>query len=106
MRHFMRSLAGIVLSALVASANALPIADSVADFSSIQGGNGWSYGYFNAGAAPGASYTTGAFVAFDTFSAVDNRCGIAWVRRNHLIVMLTGLEALPWMERSALGRTP
>ena len=73
MRNFMRSLAGIVLSGLVATANALPIADSIADFSSTQGGAGWSYGYFNAGAAPGASYTTGAFVAFDTYSVVDNR---------------------------------
>ena len=73
MRNFMRSLAGIVLSGLVAAANALPIANSIADFSSTQGGAGWSYGYFNAGAAPGASYTTGAFVAFDTYSVVDNR---------------------------------
>ena len=54
-------------------ASAVPIADSFSEFSTIQGQDSWSYGFFNAGAAPGAAYTSGAFVAFDTFNVGSNR---------------------------------
>ena len=73
MHYFKQVLAGVVLAGGAAIAGATPITGSIADFSSTQGSNGWSYGYFDAGAAPGASYSIGAFAAFDTYSAIDMR---------------------------------
>ncbi len=73
MRYFKRALAGLVLYAAAAAAGALTIADSVSGFSTTQGTNGWSYGFFDAGPAPGAGYTPASFVAFDTFNAIDAR---------------------------------
>lgn len=64
---------GALLSACSLAAGAVPIADSIADFSTVQGANGWSYGFFDAGAAPGAAYTTSAFVEFAGFNTVNSR---------------------------------
>lgn len=72
MRNFKRTVGGIVIWGIAAIASALPIADSATDFSATQGLNGWTYGFFNAGQAPGANYLAGSFVAFDTFNAADS----------------------------------
>ena len=73
MRNFKRTLGGIVLWGIAAITSAAPIADSAGGFSPTQGQNGWTYGFFDAGPAPGANYAVGGFVQFDTFDAVDNR---------------------------------
>ena len=70
MRNFKQVLAAVVFSGIAATASALPVANSIADFSAVQGAEGWTYGFFDAGAAPGANYTVDRFVAFDTFSTL------------------------------------
>jgi hypothetical protein len=48
-----------------------PIADSMVEFSGVQGQDNWFYGFYNQGAAGGSphGYTVGGFTAFDTFVA-------------------------------------
>lgn len=55
------------------SARAVPIADSVADFSGVQTQGGWEYGFFNQGpAAALANYTVAGFQQFNSFSAGEH----------------------------------
>ena len=62
--------AGWILTVMTAAAGAAPIADSSADFAAAQGAHGWTYGFFNAGAAPGLAYAPANFIAFDTFNPI------------------------------------
>ena len=73
MRHTERALLGCFLLAIATVSKAGLIADSLSEFSSTQGQDSWRYGFFNAGAAPGAAYTSGDFVAFDTFDVAATR---------------------------------
>ena len=60
-----------LLFALVGSlAHAAPIADSIADFSNVQGQNGWFYGFFNQGPNNSLAYSPGGFQNFTTFGVV------------------------------------
>lgn len=60
--------AALACIGLAAPATAVPIANSVTEYSGVQGQDAWSYGFFNL-TAKGGAYTTGDFVAFDTFDA-------------------------------------
>lgn len=51
--------------------HAAPVADSIAEFSSVQGQDAWSYGYFDKTA--NGAYSAAGFVAFALFDAVENR---------------------------------
>lgn len=57
------------------------IANSIAEFSGVQGQDAWSYGIFNAGAAPGIAFNPGAFEelsfnpANDRWEASDSLVG-------------------------------
>ena len=60
-----------VMLLLAASvAHAAPIANSISDFSNVQGQNGWFYGFFNQGVDGSTPYTTGAFQNFNTYGVV------------------------------------
>ena len=63
---------GLLLIALTLTApvRAVVIADSIAEFSSTQGQDGWFYGLFNAGGIPGSPdpYSTAAFAELDVFN--------------------------------------
>ncbi len=60
-----------LLFALVGNlAHAAPIADSIADFSNVQGQNGWYYGFFNQGPNNSTAYTPGSFQNFTTYGVV------------------------------------
>ena len=65
-----RHLLCAVLSLASGLAHAVPFANSIADFSSVQGQNGWSYGYFNQGVDGSTPYTTVAFTEFTTYGVV------------------------------------
>ena len=47
------------------SAAAIPIANSITEYSAVQGQDSWSYGFFNL-TAKGGAYTSADFTAFDT----------------------------------------
>jgi hypothetical protein len=66
-----RHLACVVLWLAAGMAHAAPIADSIADFSNVQGQDGWFYGFFNQGVDGSTAYTTGAFTQFETFGDVE-----------------------------------
>lgn len=68
----------LVVTALVGAAgltsglsHAAPVADSIADFSTVQGADGWSYGFFNKTALGG--YSSSGFVPFAEFDLAQNR---------------------------------
>ena len=65
---------GLIALAIAGPALAVPIADSQAEFSGVQGQDSWSYGFFNL-TAKGSAYAAGDFVAFDSFDAG----GLRWV---------------------------
>ena len=65
-----RLLASLLLSVAACAAQAAPIANSIADFSNVQGQNGWFYGFFNQGVDGSTPYTTGAFENFTTYGVV------------------------------------
>src|SRR5688572_17995757 len=60
----------VVLSFAACAAHAAPIANSISDFSNVQGQNGWFYGFFNQGVDGSTPYTTGAFEEFTTYGVV------------------------------------
>ncbi len=66
-----RHLVCVVLWLAAGMAQAVPIANSIADFSAVQGQNGWLYGFFNQGVDNTRAYTTGGFEEFKTFGVVD-----------------------------------
>lgn len=70
MRMMWRKIAIITLAWAIfcTPAGAVPLADSQAEFSGVQGQDNWSYGFFNL-TATGGPFTTGGFVAFATFNA-------------------------------------
>jgi hypothetical protein len=65
-----RHLVCTVFCLAAGAAQAAPIASSIADFSNVQGQDGWSYGFFNQGVDGTTPYTTGAFKKFETFGIV------------------------------------
>jgi len=72
----MRTMWQWVGSCLVALATAWPaqaalVADSVLDYSAVQGAGGWSYGYFNHTAL--GTYSSAGFTAFALYDAGDER---------------------------------
>ena len=54
------AIASLALAGVAGAANAAIVADSVADFSTLQGLNGWTYGYYN-GNAGESSWTPADF---------------------------------------------
>lgn len=97
-RPFSRHAAGILLLCLSASfsAHAVLIADSIADFSGVQGQDGWSYGIFNQGNNPALGYTTGGFELLDDF------IGTAWRASDSLV----GAQNNDFLNLSAAGGHP
>lgn len=65
-----RHLVFVALSFVASAAHAAPIANSIAEFSSVQGQDNWFYGYFDQGATGATPYTSAAFAMFDTFGVV------------------------------------
>ena len=63
-------LACLLFSLVGSVAHAAPIADSIADFSNVQGQNGWYYGFFNQGPDNSTAYSPGSFQNFTTFGVV------------------------------------
>jgi PEP-CTERM motif len=61
---------GLIVWKSGATARAAFIADSVAEFSNVQGQGNWFYGFYNQGGAGGLphGYTTGGFTSFGTFN--------------------------------------
>ena len=55
------------------AAIAVPIADSITEFSNTQGQNNWSYGFFNQGGNTSMAYSSNSFQAFDTFNSAPAR---------------------------------
>ena len=60
----------VVFSFAACAVHAAPIANSISDFSNVQGQNGWFYGFFNQGVDGSTPYTTGAFENFTTYGVV------------------------------------
>ena len=73
-------IGGLIALAIAGPALAVPIADSQAEFSGVQGQDSWSYGFFNL-TAKGSAYAAGDFVAFDSFDR-SSMAGIADCMRN------------------------
>ena len=63
-------LACLLFSLVGSLAHAAPIADSIADFSNVQGQNRWYYGFFNQGPDNSTAYSPGSFQNFTTFGVV------------------------------------
>lgn len=63
-------LACLLFSLVGSLAHAAPIADSIADFSSVQGQNGWFYGFFNQGPDNSVAYSPSSFQNFTTYGVV------------------------------------
>lgn len=72
MARFRAVLAAVVLLCIATSAHAW-VADSVAEFSGVQGQNGWYYGFYNRSADPGGVYGPAAdFRLLTGYSASDS----------------------------------
>jgi hypothetical protein len=76
---------GAVLLAFtgMGSAHGAIVADSIAEFSNIQGQDNWTYGVFIAGTDPSAltPYTTAGFQNFDNFDIAENN----WLASSTLV---------------------
>lgn len=70
---FMCALIDVPLLAAVLAApvQAALVADSIADFSGVQGGGGWSYGFFNRTADADDSYQATDFTPFALFNGTS-----------------------------------
>lgn len=69
-----RAAVGCALALALAASlplQAAPVADSIAEFSSTQGLDGWSYGYFNHTA--NGAYSAAAFTEFAVFDGGESR---------------------------------
>jgi len=80
-RHLVITANACVALLLSQLSQALPIADSIAEFSGTQAQDGWSYGLYNRTA--GGPYTPAGFVAFDTFDGSTWRASDAQVGANN-----------------------
>lgn len=56
---------------MASPARSAPVADSIGDFSGVQGQDGWTYGYFDTTA--NGAYSVGGFVEFALFDVMENR---------------------------------
>jgi hypothetical protein len=65
-----RHLVSVILLFAASAAHAAPFANSISDFSNVQGQNGWFYGFFNQGVDGSTPYTTIAFEEFTTYGIV------------------------------------
>lgn len=75
MRGWHCAYMALVVSALFGTrAYSIVFADSVAEFSDVQGQENWFYGIFNQGPTPGAhGFAVDDFVPFDVFDTADGR---------------------------------
>jgi hypothetical protein len=82
-------LIGLALLGFGSRVEAVPLANSVAEFSGVQGQDNWYYGFYNQGAAGGLphGYTSTGFTEFDTFSAGLWRASVAQVGLNNNIFL-------------------
>lgn len=69
-RAFVRCAATLILATSL-PLQAAPVADSIAEFSAVQGQDSWSYGYFDHTA--NGPYSAAAFVGFALFDLVETR---------------------------------
>ncbi len=70
MRLSLRMTAIVLIAVAAPHARAGIIADSIADFSLVQGQDGWSYGFYDE--TDGAPYNPAGFTQFDVANAPDN----------------------------------
>lgn len=95
----------LVASTLFAR-GAQPIADSVAEFSNIQGGNNWYYGYYDLTADTTPGYdATNDFTEFPVFGPADLP-GDAWWNGGSFWTQLTATAGHPNTDGDNAGRTP
>jgi PEP-CTERM motif len=84
-RLLMKLLVCLFIVGVADRASGAFIADSVTEFSSVQGQDGWFYGFYNQGAAGGLphGYTSGGFTQFDTFNVARWEASDAQVGANN-----------------------
>ena len=63
-KTLLKALTLVASSCAVVMAGPVTLADTTADYSGTQGGNGWSYGYFQ---FPGTAFTTTGYTFGDSF---------------------------------------